>query len=220
MQYIITFLEGIVTFISPCLLPMLPVYLGYFAGGGERGSKKTLRCALGFVLGFTAVFMALGALAGTLGALITRMGRWVDIICGGVVVLFGLGYMGLFQLPSFGKAGGLFHGGDMTFGSSLLLGMVFSVGWTPCVGAFLGSALLLASQQGHTVVGLLLLLCYSLGLGVPFLISALLIDQLKGAFDFIKRNYRAVNIVSGLMLVILGVAMMTGWLTRLLFILA
>ena len=220
MQYLITFLEGIVTFISPCLLPMLPVYLGYFAGGGERQSKQTLKCALGFVLGFTAVFLAMGALAGTLGALLRSMGRWVDILCGSVVMLFGLGYMGLFRLPSLGKGGGLFRGGEMTFGSSLLLGAVFSVGWTPCVGAFLGSALMLASQQGHTVVGLLLLLCYSLGLGIPFLLSALLIDQLKGACDIIKRNYLLLNRISGALLVLLGIAMMTGWLTRLLFILA
>ena len=220
MQYIITFLEGVVTFISPCLLPMLPVYLGYFAGGGERGSKKTLRCALGFVLGFTAVFMALGALAGTLGALITRMGRWVDIICGGVVVLFGLGYMGLFQLPSFGKAGGLFRGGDMTFGSSLLLGMVFSVGWTPCVGAFLGSALMLASQQGQVLTGTVMLLCYSLGLGVPFVISAVLIDSLKGAFGWIKSHYRVINLISGILLVMIGITMAAGWMGRLLAILS
>ena len=108
----------------------------------------------------------------------------------------------------------------MSFGSSLLLGAVFSVGWTPCVGAFLGSALMLASQQGHTVVGLLLLLCYSLGLGVPFLLSALLIDQLKGAFDIIKRNYRLLNCISGALLVLLGICMMTGWLARLLTALA
>ena len=92
--------------------------------------------------------------------------------------------------------------------------MVFSVGWTPCVGVFLGSALMLASQQGSALVGTLMLLSYSLGLGVPFLLSAVLIDQLKGAFTFIKKNYGVINKVCGILLIAVGVLMATGLLTR------
>ena len=94
--------------------------------------------------------------------------------------------------------------------------MVFSVGWTPCVGAFLGSALMLASQQGSTVKGVLLLISYSLGLGVPFLFSAALLDQLQGAFNWIKRHYRVINAVCGGLLILVGIAMMTGMLSALL----
>ena len=107
----------------------------------------------------------------------------------------------------------------MNFFSAILFGVIFSLGWTPCVGAFLGSALLLASQQGHVLEGMGMLLVYSLGLGVPFLLSAVLIDRLKSTFDWIKRNYRAINLVSGALLVLIGVLMATGTLGRLLEVL-
>ena len=216
MQYLISFLEGIITFISPCLLPMLPIYITYFAGGGERTTLKTLRNAAGFVTGFTVVFVAMGALAGTLGSFLTRYQTWVNAIGGAIVILFGLNYMGLLKLNLFrGSQRGL-KTGEMGFWSAALFGMVFSIGWTPCVGAFLGSALMLASQQGHVLEGMGMLLCYSLGLGIPFLLSAVLIDKLKGAFNWIKAHYDAVNKVCGGVLVLIGVLMATGTLGRLL----
>lgn len=216
MQYLISFLEGIVTFISPCLLPMLPIYISYFAGGGERSTAKTLTCATGFVLGFTAVFVAMGALAGTLGSFLIRYQTVVNIVLGGIVILFGLNYLGVLNLNIFRGMGGSVRTADMNFLSAFVFGVVFSVGWTPCVGVFLGSALMLASQQGSALVGTLMLLSYSLGLGVPFLVSAVLIDQLKGAFTFIKRNYALVNKICGGLLVTVGVLMATGLLNRML----
>ena len=216
MQYVISFLEGIVTFISPCLLPMLPIYISYFAGGGERSTGKTLRCALGFVLGFTAVFVAMGALAGTVGSFLIRYQTIVNIILGGIVILFGLNFLGVLNLNLFKGMKSDVKTADMNFWSAFIFGVVFSVGWTPCVGVFLGSALMLASQQGSALVGTLMLLSYSLGLGVPFLLSAVLIDQLKGAFNFIKKNYGIINKVSGGLLVVVGVLMATGMLTRIL----
>ena len=213
MQYIISFLEGMITFISPCLLPMLPIYISYFAGGGERSTKKTLSGALGFVLGFTLVFMAMGALAGGLGGLVSRYQRIVDLVCGAVVIVFGLSYLGLIKLNLF--KGSMGTAGEVkSFGSAMLLGMVFSLGWTPCVGAFLGSALMLASQQGQALVGVGMLLCYSLGLGIPFVLSAVLIDSLKSAFNFIKKNYKPINAICGALLVLIGVLMATGSLGR------
>lgn len=209
MQYLISFLEGVITFISPCLLPMLPVYVSYFAGGGERSIRKTLGGASGFVLGFTLVFVAMGALAGTLGSFLTKYQTIVNILSGLVVIFFGLNFMGILKVN-------LFRGGmgrvQMTGGffSSVIFGIIFSLGWTPCVGAFLGSALALASQQGHVVEGMLMLLAYSLGLGVPFLLSAVLIDKLKSAFNWIKAHYNVINMVCGAMLVFVGVLMMTG----------
>lgn len=216
MEYLISFLEGIITFISPCLLPMLPIYVSYFAGGGERSTRKTLCNALGFVLGFTAVFAAMGALAGTVGSFLRRYQTVVNIVSGLVVVVFGLSYMGVFRLNVFRGTGLGVDTGNLGFGSSLLFGVIFSLGWTPCVGAFLGSALMLASQQGHVLEGVGMLLAYSLGLGVPFLLSAVLIDRLKSAFNWVKSHYRVINLVCGALLILVGVMMMTGTMGKLL----
>jgi len=213
MQYMISFLEGIITFISPCLLPMLPIYISYFAGGGERTTKKTLIGALGFVLGFTVVFVAMGALAGTLGSFLKKYQTAVNVISGLIVILFGLSFMGVLKLNIF-RGGAQMNVSPSGFFSSVLFGIIFSVGWTPCVGAFLGSALMLASQQGHVVEGMLMLLVYSLGLGIPFLVSALLIDKLKSAFNWIKSHYDLVNKISGALLIFVGVLMATGTLGR------
>ena len=216
MQYVISFLEGIVTFISPCLLPMLPIYISYFAGGSERSTGKTLVCASGFVRGFTAVFVAMGALAGTVGSFLIRYQTIVNLVLGGIVILFGLNYLGLLRLNLFRGMRGQVKTADMNFWSAFVFGVIFSVGWPPCVGVFLGSALMLASQQGSALVGTMMLLCYSAGLGVPFLVSAVLIEQLKGAFNFIKRNYSLVNKVCGSLLVAVGGLMATGLLTKVL----
>ena len=220
MQYLISFLEGIITFLSPCLLPMLPIYISYFAGGGERTTKKTLAGAAGFVLGFTIVFVAMGALAGTLGSFLIRYQTWVNLVGGLIVIVFGLNYMDLLKLNLFKGIGRSMDMAGGGFFQSALFGMVFSVGWTPCVGAFLGSALMLASQQGHVVEGSLMLLTYSLGLGVPFLVSALLIDQLKGAFNWVKAHYAVINKVCGGLLVLVGILMATGLLGRFLNLLS
>ena len=216
MQYFISFLEGIITFISPCLLPMLPIYISYFAGGGERSTKKTVVNALGFVLGFTLVFTALGALAGTLGSILIKYQTIVNIVCGAVVIFFGLNFLGVLKLNLFRGMSGEIETENMGFFSAMLFGMIFSVGWTPCVGAFLGSALMLASTQGQILKGVVMLLCYSMGLGIPFLISAVLIDKLKSAFLFIKKNYYIINVICGIFLIIVGIGMASGVLGRLL----
>lgn len=220
MQYLIAFLEGIITFISPCLLPMLPIYVTYFAGGGERSTGKTLRNAVGFVLGFTLVFTAMGALAGKLGSFLTAHQTALNLLSGLIVILFGLNYLGLLQLNLFRGSRRSMEHRDLGFFSAVLFGLVFSLGWTPCVGAFLGSALLLASQQGHVLEGVVMLLVYSLGLGIPFLISAVLIDQLKSAFQWIKQHYRVINTVCGSLLIVIGLLMATGLLGRFLTILS
>lgn len=220
MQYVISFLEGIITFVSPCLLPMLPVYVSYFAGGGQRSLRKTLTGASGFVLGFTLIFVLMGALAGTLGGFLRRYQTLLNLICGLVVIFFGLSFLGVFRLTLFRGSGRTVQKGDMGFFSAMVFGIIFSLGWTPCVGAFLGSALMLASQQGHVLEGMGMLLAYSLGLGIPFLLSAVLIDYLKSAFDWIKRHYRVINLVCGSLLILIGILMATGTLGRLLNLLS
>ena len=220
MQYIISFLEGIITFISPCLLPMLPIYISYFAGGDTKNTKKTLTCAFGFVLGFTTVFVSLGALAGTLGSLLKEHQTLVNVLSGIVVIFFGLNFLGILKINLFKGHNSSFNTDNLNFFTSLLFGIIFSIGWTPCVGAFLGSALMLASQQGQTLIGMLMLLAYSLGLGIPFILSAVLIHKLKTTFDFIKSHYTLINRISGIFLIIVGVMMASGTLGKLLAILS
>lgn len=220
MEYLVSFLEGIITFISPCLLPMIPIYVTYFAAGREQSMAHVLRNALGFVLGFTIIFVAMGALAGTIGSFFLSHRTAFNILCGIVVVLFGLYFLGYLKLPFFKGLGRSMERQTLGFLSSVVFGVVFSIGWTPCVGAFLGSALVLASSQGSAVQGVIMLLCYSAGLGIPFIVSALLIDRLKGAFTAIKRHYGIITKVCGWLLVAVGVLMATGLLGDLLTLLS
>ena len=215
MQYVISFLEGVITFISPCLLPLLPIYISYFAGGETHGGKKALVNAIGFVAGFTLVFTLLGTLAGTVGGFLRSHQTAVNLISGLVVIAFGLNFLGVFRLELFKGSRRAAAPHEMGFFSAVLFGVIFSLGWTPCVGAFLGSALMLASQQGNALMGTVMLLLYSLGLGVPFLLSAVLIDKLKSTFDWVKRNYQIINRISGGFLIVIGILMATGLLERL-----
>lgn len=210
MQYLFLFLEGVLTFISPCLLPMLPLYVSYFAGGGNRSTSKTLKSALGFVTGFTIIFVAMGALAGVLGGFLREYKTIVNIVLGLLVILFGLSFLGVFNLSFFKGSNKSVNTENMGFFSALLFGIIFSIGWTPCVGAFLGTALSLAAQQAHVVEGMIMLLIYSLGLAIPFIASALLIDYLKNAFNWIKKHYNVINVISGVFLILIGFLMAIG----------
>lgn len=215
MNYFISFLEGIITFISPCMLPMLPVYISYFAGGEyEKNTFRAFVNSLGFVLGFTLMFVIMGAFAGTVGSFLKSSQGVLNVITGAIVCFFGLSFMGIFKIKLFSGISEKYKWEAKGFFSSAVFGVVFSVGWTPCVGAFLGSALMMASRQGDLLKGVYMLLFYSLGLGIPFVISAVLIDRLKGAFGFIKRHYRIINILCGGILVVVGAMMMTGILGR------
>ena len=220
MQYIILFLEGIITFISPCLLPLLPVYISYFAGGrSDTAGKKALPGAFGFIVGFSLIFVALGAFAGLAGAFLRQYQTALNIITGAIVILFGLNFLGIINIGFLNSSRSRGQGSGSGFFSAVLFGIVFSISWTPCVGAFLASALLLASRQGSAIQGVLMLLCYSLGLGLPFLLSALLIERLKTTFTWIKNHYKIVNMVSGLFLVAIGILMLTGLMGRFLSLL-
>jgi cytochrome c-type biogenesis protein len=209
MDLLVTFFEGVITFVSPCLLPMLPLYVAYFAGASTSGAGKVVRTsrvlanALGFVLGF----------AGAFGGFLTRYRSLLDLVAGLVVVAFGLCFMGALRIPLLNRTlKPQVRMVPRTFPSAVLFGIVFSIGWTPCVGAYLGSALLLASTQASAAHGVALLLAYSLGLGLPFVLSAVAIDRLSAAFDFIKEHYAQVNAVCGALLVVVGLLMATGLL--------
>lgn len=211
MQYLLLFFEGIITFISPCMITMIPIYVSWFAGSEDSGIKKTLINSLGFVLGFTVVFVAMGAAAGTVGSFISANQQLLNIVCGIIVALFGLSYMGLFKIKAFKGVRKRINPHNMNFWKAVLFGVIFSVGWTPCVGAFLGSALMIASAQGHILQGSLMLLVYSLGLGIPFVVCSILIDQLKVAFAFLKDHSRTIELVCGGFLVVIGIAMAAGF---------
>ncbi len=212
MDYLLTFLEGIVTFISPCLLPMLPIYITYFAGDNNQGDiRKTVKNAIGFVLGFTIVFVTLGAFAGTIGFILREYKTAVNLVSGFIIILFGLNTLEIIRLQfininrqfSVNKI-------NLRFFSALIFGIIFAIGWTPCVGVFLSSALMLAASSASSLQGILLLLCFSIGLGLPFIASAILIDNLKSTFDFIKNNYGIINKISGVLLIVIGILVATG----------
>ena len=211
MQYLITFLEGIISFISPCMLPMIPLYISYFSGDNKDNRRKTILSSIAFVIGFTLVFCILGLFAGTIGQVLTKYKRIVNLICGIIIILFGLTYLDFIKIPFFKgmkkkeKVTGVF--------SAFIFGIIFSINLTPCIGAFLGSALMMASSSQNMIEGVLLLLVYSLGLGIPFILSAVLLDKLKNTFNFIKKHYKVINVVCGVFLIIIGILMAFGILT-------
>ena len=222
MEYLLLFLEGIITFISPCILPMLPIYISYFAGENNENNRiGALKNSLGFVLGFTVVFTLLGTLAGSFGTFIKEYYGVLNILGGIIIVIFGLNYLGIFKISILEKSYKMnINISPVRFISAILFGMVFAIGWTPCVGTFLGSALMIAANSQDILRGTVMLLVYSIGLGIPFIISAVLISKMKETLTFIKKNYKVINIASGIILVIIGVAMMTGYLNKILSLLS
>lgn len=215
-----TFIEGVISFISPCILPMLPIYLAYFAGRGE-GTGSPLIGAGSFVAGFSAVFITLGAFAASIGVFLSSHMRAVNIIGGLLLILIGINYTGLVRIPFLNRHLGLEQKPKIRGPlSAFLFGIVFAVGWTPCVGAFLGSALMIAANSATVWTGVLLLACFSLGLGIPFMLSAVLIEQLKSSLRFIKRHYAVINAISGVLLIVTGLAMALGLLGKLLNLVA
>ncbi len=217
MGLLAAFLEGVATFVSPCLLPLLPVYLAYFAGGVGEGSpgdvRRTVLGALGFVAGFAIPFTILGAFAGTVGSLLLRHRQALDVICGAFVGMLGLDRLGVLRLGLFERVRRPLSGSSWPgLLGTIPLGIAFAVSWSPCVGPFLAAALGLAASSGTAVRGIAMLLCYSAGLGVPFVLSAVLVDQLEGAISWVRRHHAAVDAASGALLVAVGILMATGLL--------
>lgn len=208
MEYVFTFLEGIASFISPCLLPMVPIYLAYFAGKDEKQISKTLQNAIGFVLGFTIIFILLAIFASGFGKLINNHMKYIKLAFGIIMILFGLNYMEIIKFKFVNKTNNFkINAQNLNFTKSILFGILFSITWTPCIGTFLSSALLLVAKQQQFLKGILLMLIYSIGLGIPFIISAILIEKLKGFFDIIKKNFNIVKKISGIILIFMGIYM-------------
>jgi len=216
------FVAGIVSFLSPCVLPLVPGYVSYVAGhsvSDRDGGTLALRLpALGlsgsFVLGFSTVFVLLGASATVLGQLLLDYRYELNIVGGGIVILFGLFVMGAMRLPWL-QRDFRFHlaipGGRPV--SAYVLGLAFAFGWTPCIGPILGAILTVSAASATVGGGVVLLGIYSLGLGVPFLLAAVFTDGMLARIRTIGRIGRVLQLLAGLMLVLMGFAMMTGELT-------
>ena len=206
MDYILTFLEGIASFISPCLLPMVPIYISYFIGDDNDNSKKAITNSIGFVLGFTIVFLILSIFASSLGAVLSSNIKYIKIFFGIVIILLGLNYIGLLKIGFLNKSKVKnMNTKNFNFFKAMIFGILFSISWTPCIGTFLSSALLLIAKEQDILKGILMMLLYSIGLGIPFIISAILIDKLKNVFNFIKQHYDIIKKVSGVILIFAGI---------------
>lgn len=210
--FALTFAEGFLAFLSPCILPMIPIYLLYLGGtkgGDEKSTARLVVNTLGFIAGFSLVFIALGATASALGSLVVQNRVLLQRVGGVVVIVFGLNYLGVFRIGILNRSRVMgADTKDLKFWSSLLFGAAFSLGWTPCLGAFLGTALILASNMDTLYQGMALLLTFSLGLGIPFLITALLWNKMQRTFGVIKRSLHIVQTISGVILVVVGLLML------------
>lgn len=209
MDYLVLFIEGLMTFISPCLLPMIPLYIAYFAGGEEKlSTKQTLIKALLFMAGFSTVFMLMSLFVSTVGAFLLQNRQGVNIVAGLIMIVMGIDYLTGQKLMTRLTAGSK----GKQLANPFLFGLVFAVSWTPCVGTFLAAALTYIATVATSWTSFLLILSYCLGLGLPFLLSALLVEESKAAIDFLKQHYQLINRISGLFLIIFGLATMTGYL--------
>lgn len=214
-DYIMSFVNGVLTFVSPCILPMLPVYFTYLAGNindegyGKAENKGRLFVnAVGFVLGFAMVFVALGAAATSLGSFLREHRSTLKMISSIIVILFGLNFLGALKIGILNIEKRFEYKFDrLKFFSSIIFGMVFSFGWTGCIVSFLTPVLAMAADSETILKGIVLLTIYSLGLGVPFVISAIIFDNIKESYRFIQRHSRIISIISGFILIGLGIAM-------------
>ena len=217
------FFGGAISFLSPCVLPLVPGYVSFIAGQPDlRRSSVGLRARLGalglsgcFVLGFASVFITLGAGASALGSLLLTWRAELNLIGGAVIILFGLVMLGLFRLPVF-ACDTRFHldipGGRPI--SAYVLGLAFAFGWTPCIGPILGTILTLSASAGSLGNGVWLLGIYSLGLGVPFLLTALFTDAIAARIKSIGRAGRVFYLLAGGIMVLMGLAVLTGQMAR------
>lgn len=206
MEFLFTFLEGIASFISPCVLPMLPIYISYFAGKEDSKTSRALLNSVGFVIGNTIIFILFAIIASYAGALALGIQKYIKILFGVVIIVLGLNYMGILKIKFLNKEIRVEKKiDDFTFFKTILFGMMFSISWTPCIGSFLGSALLLIANKQNILQGILLMLVYSIGFGIPFIISAVLIEKLKNFYNLIKKNYKTIKTISGVILIVMGV---------------
>jgi cytochrome c-type biogenesis protein len=212
----LAFLAGLLSFLSPCVLPLVPVYLGYLSGSSLAGDtraerRQVLGHALCFVGGFALVFVVLFGLPTTiLAGALQQYGNWISGIGGVILVLFGLHTMGVLTIPFLNATHRLEIEGGIKpgYARSVLLGVTFAAGWTPCIGPLLGTVMTMAFSEPTRA--LVLLLTYTLGLALPFLATAVLLTQAVAWLKRLNRHMRAIKIVSGLLMVTVGILLISG----------
>lgn len=214
ISFLVALGAGFFSFVSPCILPLVPVYIGFLSGKSadeEVGKKTIFLHALFFVLGFSLIFIGLGASVGLAGNFLINKLPVLRIIAGAILVIFGIHFLGIFKIPLLYRVKKLDFASKLkkSYWTSFLVGVSFSLGWTPCVGPILGGILVLA-YASHTVLrGVLLLTAYSMGLGIPFLVIALCLSQISGFLKRINKYYRLIEIISGALLIVIGVLIAT-----------
>ncbi len=217
----VALLAGVVSFLSPCVLPIVPPYLAYMSGVslGDMSSVSAARrratvAALFFVLGLSTVFLILGFTASAFGAFFLQNQVLFSKISGAVVIIFGLHFLGVFRIPFLDQEARLEAGdkGGSSFGA-YVLGLAFAFGWTPCIGPQLGAILSLAASEASVSRGTLLLGIYAAGLGIPFLLAAMFITRAMGLMNRIKRHMKLIERMMGVLLVLVGLALLTGAFT-------
>lgn len=202
------FFEGVLTFVSPCILPMFPVFLMYLSNESQKKGKALIINILGFILGFTIVFVLLGATATALGSLLSQNRVVLQRVGGVIIILFGLNMGGFINIKFLNYQRGLTMKKEGSgFFSAMIFGIVFSFGWSPCLGTFLGAALILAADAQTLGTGMFYLFVFSMGLGLPFLLTGILFSKLEQAFQFIKKHYTIITKISGVFLIIVGLLM-------------
>lgn len=226
VSILVAFTAGLISFLSPCILPLIPSYLAFITGisidelSGEDGRRRVrsrvVINSLFFILGFSLIFISLGASATFVGKFLYRNIRWFEIIGGVVVILLGLHFAGVFKLR-FLERERRFHLKKKPLGAwgTLLVGMAFGAGWTPCVGPILGAILTMAATTQNVWKGTGLLIVYSLGLGLPFLLTGILLHKFLEYFKTLKRYFRVITAVGGILLIIVGVLLISGYFTSL-----
>src|SRR5918998_6065401 len=212
------FLAGLISFVTPCVLPLVPGYLSYMSGfsaGEERmRAGRTTLVAVGFVIGFTAIFVPLGATASYLGSLLNTNKELLGRIGGAVIILLGLAFIGVLRIPFLYREARWHPTPKAGFWGSVVLGGAFAFGWSPCIGLTMGAALTMAAGLGPGR-GALLLAIYSLGLGLPFTLAGVGISRLTTAVRWLRRHTRGLNIASGLILVVIGILFVTNTMYQL-----
>lgn len=217
----VALLAGVISFLSPCVLPIVPPYLAYMSGVnvGEMASdgakrRKTILTALFFVLGLSTVFLFLGFTASAFGAYFLRNQVVFAQIAGVVVIVFGLHFLSVFRIPFLDQEARLDAGdrGGSSFGA-YILGLAFAFGWTPCIGPQLGAILTLAASEASVSRGTLLLAIYAAGLGIPFLLAAMFMSRAMGLMNRLKRHMGIIEKSMGVLLVLVGLALVTGAFT-------
>lgn len=219
----IAFVAGLVSFLSPCVLPLVPGYLSYMSGfsAPDGEASKTIPAwvaAVSFVAGFSVIFVALGATATLLGSLVSDNQQMLTRVSGALIILLGLVFMGVIRVPFLYREARFHPTPGAGVWGSLVVGGAFAFGWTPCIGTTMGLALLMAAGQAPTGgpgEGALLLGAYSAGLGVPFILAGLGISRLTTALSWLRKHTRTLNLVGGSLLVIVGLLLITDQLFRL-----